>query len=85
MFSNYKLKTSSGKQLKNIDHAHMVSLRYKLLSSARGCDDLSIDCDRDRNGRQYDLTNNKNITGKYHVRIMLKDMFGCAEYQERST
>ena len=39
---NYKLTTSSGKHLENIDHAHIVSLMYKLLTSSRGSDDLSI-------------------------------------------
>ena len=30
--SNYKLTTSSGKHLENIDHSHIVSLMYKLLT-----------------------------------------------------
>ena len=33
LFSNYKLTTSSGKHLENIDHAHINSLMYKLLTS----------------------------------------------------
>ena len=41
-FSNYKLTTSSGKHLEDIDQAHIVSLMYKLLTSSRGKDDLSI-------------------------------------------
>ena len=28
---------------------------------------------------------NKNIKGKYHLRIMLKDVFGSAEGQEKAT
>ena len=60
LFSNYKLTTSSGKHLENIDHAHIVSLMYKLLTSSRGSDDLSIGFDRDRNRRQRELTNNKS-------------------------
>ena len=32
LFSTYKLTTSSGKHLENIDHAHIVSIMYKLLS-----------------------------------------------------
>ena len=52
LFSNYKLTTSSGKHLEKIDHAHVVSLMYKLLTSSRGSDDLSIGFDRDRNRRQ---------------------------------
>ena len=84
LFSNYKLTTSSGKQLENIDHAHIVSLMYQLLTSSRGSD-LSIGFDRDRNSRQRELSNNKTQEGKYHVRIYLKDIFGYAEYQEKGT
>ena len=85
LFSNYKLTTSSGKHLENIDHAHIVSLMYKLLSSSKGSDDLSIGFDGDRTRRRNELPNNKNIKGKYHVRIYLKDVFGFAEYQEKAT
>ena len=85
LFSNYKLTTSSGKHLENIDHAHIVSLMYKLLSSSKGSDDLCIGFDRDRGRRQREMTNNKTQKGKYHVRIYLKDVFGFAEYQEKAT
>ena len=85
LFSNYKLTTSSGKHLENIDHAHIVSLMYKHLTSSKGSDDLSIGFDRDRNRRQRELTNNKSKKGKYPVRIYLKDVFGFAEYQEKAT
>ena len=85
LFSNYKLTTSSGKQLENIDHAHIVCLLYKLITSARGSDDLSIGFDRDRGRRQLELTNNKNIKGKYHVRIYPEDVFGFAQQQEKET
>ena len=85
LISNYKLTTSPGKHLENIDHAHIVSLMYKLLTSSKGSDDLSIGFDRDRNRRQRELTNNKSQKGKYHVRIYLKDVFGFAEYQEKGT
>ena len=85
LFSNYKLSTSSGKHLENIDHAHIVSLMYKLLTSSRGSDDLSIGFDRDRNRRQRELTINKTQKGKYHIRIYLKDVFGFAEYQNKGT
>ena len=85
LFSNYKLTTSSGKHLENIDHAHIVSLMYKLLSSSKGSDDLSIGFDRDHGRRQRALTNNKTQKGKFHVRIYLKDVFGFAEYQEKGT
>ena len=85
LFTNYRLTTSSGKHLENIDHAHIVSLMYKLFTSTKGSDDLSIGFDRDRNRRQRELSNNKSQKGKYHVRIYLKDVFGCAEYQEKAT
>ena len=85
LFSNYKLTTSSGKHLENIDYAHIVSLMYKHLTSSTGSDDLSIGFDRDRTRRRNELTNNKNIKGKYHVRIYLKDIFGYAEYQQKAT
>ena len=85
LFSNYKLTTSSGKHLENIDHAHIVSLMYKLLTSSKGSDDLFIGFDRDRNRRQRELTNNKTQKGKDHIRIYLKDIFGFAEYQDKGT
>ena len=85
LFSNYKLTTSSGKHLENIDHAHIVSLIYNLLSSRKGSDDLSIGFDRARGRRQREFTNNKTQKGKYHVRIYLKDVFGFAEYQDKGT
>ena len=69
--------------MENIDHAHIVSLLYKLLTSSRGSDDLSIGFDGDRGRRQRELTNNKNIKGRYHVRSYLKDVFGFAEQQEK--
>ena len=85
LFSNFKLTTSSGKHLENIDQVHIVSLMYKLLTSSRGSDDLSIGFDRVRNRRKQEMTNNKIIKGKYHMRIYLKDIFGFAEHQEKAT
>ena len=85
LFKNYKLTKSSGKHLENIDHGHIVSLMYKLLTSSKGSDDLSIGFDRDRGRRQRELTNNETQKGKYHVRIYLKHIFGYCEYQEKGT
>ena len=85
LFSSYKLTTSSGKHLENIDHAHIVSLMYKLLSSSRDSDDLSIGFDRSRDKRKQELLDNKTQKGKFHLRIYLKDVFGFAEYQETGT
>ena len=84
LFSIYKLTTLSGKHLEEISHAHIVSLMYKLLTSSKDSDDLSIGFDRNR-GRKNELTNNKTIKGKYHIRIYLKDIFGFAEHQEIGT
>ena len=78
LFSNYKLTTSSGKHLEEISHAHIVSLMYKLLTSSKDSDDLSIGFDRNRGRRKNEITNNKTIKGKYHIRIYLKDIFGYA-------
>ena len=46
LFSKYKSTTSSLKHLEDIDHAHIVSLMYKLIISSRKSDDLSIGFDR---------------------------------------
>ena len=59
-FSNYRLTTSSGKTVEDISHAHIISLLYKLITSDRDSDDLSIGFDRDRKKRQRELNNNKN-------------------------
>ena len=85
LFSNYKLTTSSGKHLEDVSHAHIVSTIYKLITTAKGCDDLSMGFDQDRTKRRSELTNNKNIKEKYHVRIYLKDVFGFAEHQQKAT
>ena len=81
LFSNFKLTTSSGKHLEDISHAHIVSLKYKLITSSKGINDLSIGFDHSRNRRRDELALNKNMKGKYHVKIMLKDVFGFAEHQ----
>ena len=84
-FTNYKLTTSSRKHLEDVNHAHIVSLMYKLITTPKGCDDSSIGFDRDRTRRRNELTNNRNVKRKYHVRIFLKDVFGFAEHQEKAT
>ena len=58
---------------------------YKLINSARNTDDLSSGFDRDRGRRQRELTNDKNMKGKHHVTIMLKDIFGFPEHQTKRT
>ena len=51
LFSNYKLLTSSGKHIEEISHAQLVCLMYKMITSARDTDDLSVGFDRDRGRR----------------------------------
>ena len=85
LFSNFKLTTSGGKHLEDISHAHLVSLMYKLITSSKDSDDLSVGFDRSRNRRRDELALNKNIKGKYHLKILLKDVFGFAECQEKAT
>ena len=46
---------------------------------------MSIGFDRSRDRRKRELTNNKNIKGKYHLRIYLRDISGFAEHQETAT
>ena len=85
LFSIFKLSTSSGKHLEDISHAHIVSLMYKLITSSKDSNDLSIGFDHSRNRRRDELSLNRNIKDKYHVKIMLKDVFGYAEHQEKAT
>ena len=85
LFNNYKLTTSSGKHLEEINHTHILSLMYKLLISSKDSDDSSIAFDRNRRRRKNELSKIKNIQGKFHIRIYLKDMFGFAEHQEKGT
>ena len=74
LFSKLELTTGNGKHLEVVSHAQIVSLLYKLITGAKDSDDLSIRFDRDRNRRREELTNNKHINGKNHIRIMLKDV-----------
>ena len=85
LFSNFKLTTSSGKHLEDISHAHIVSLMYKLITSSKDENDLSIGFDNSRNRRKDELALNKNIKGKYHLKIKLKDVFGFAKHQDKAT
>ena len=85
LLSSYELTTSSGKKLEDISHAHIFSSMYKLINSARDTDDLSIGFERDGGKRQRELTHNKIVKGKFHERILLKDVFGFAVHQEKAT
>ena len=83
--SNFKLTTSSGKRLEDFSHAHLVSLMYKLITSSKGSDDLSVGFVRSSARGREEMTNNKNVKGKFHLRIMLKDVFGYSEHQQKAT
>ena len=64
LFINFKLTTSSGKHLEDICHAHIVSSMYKMISSAKDSNDLSIGFAHSRNRRKDELTANENVTEK---------------------
>ena len=85
IFSNFDLATSSRKHFKGISRAHIVSLMYKLLTSAKDTNDLSIVFDQIRNRCRDELTSIKNIEGKYRPKVMVIDVFGFAEHQEKGT
>ena len=85
LFSNFKSTTSSGKHFEAISHAHIVSLRYELISTAKGSNDLIIGFDHSRNRRRDELTANKSVKGKYQLKTLLNDVFGFAECQEKAT
>ena len=85
LFSLFQLTTSSGKHLEDIFYADLVPLMYKLITSSKGSDDLSIGFDRSSGTRRDDMRNNKNVKGKVHLRIILTDVFGFSECQEKAT
>ena len=76
---------SKGKHLGDISHAHLVSLMYKLIYSAEDGDESSIGFDRDCASIRDELALNNNVEGKYHLTILLRDVFGFAECQEKAT
>ena len=84
LFSNFKLTTSSGKQLEDNSHSHRVSLMCKLITSSKGSDDLYIGFDHSNGRLRDDMTNKKNEKGKFHLRIMLRDVFGFTEHREKA-
>ena len=55
LFNNFKLTTSSGKHLEDISHAHLVSLMYKVITSSKDSNDLSIGFDYSRNRKRDEL------------------------------
>ena len=78
LIDNFKLTTSSGNHSEDIGLAHFVSLFYQLITSAEDIDDLFFGFDRDRGRRRDELTDNKILGGKCHLKVMLKIKFGFA-------
>ena len=83
LFSKYKLTTSKGKRLEKFGLTPIVSFMYKIKTSNRGSDDLSVGFDWDHIRKQRELTKNRNIKGKSLVRNLLKEVFEFAEHQEK--
>ena len=85
LFNKYRLSSSSGKEIEEIDNAHVICLMHKLLSCSRDSDDLSIGFHRSNVFREKEVTNNKTAKGNYHVRIYIRDVFGFAEHHKNCT
>ena len=58
---------------------------YKLIIGYKDSVDLSIGFIGDQNRRQWELTDNKNLKGKFHAKNLLKDILGFAEHQQKAT
>ena len=56
LFNKYRLASSSGKELEEIDNARVICLMHNLLSSSRDSDDLSIGFHRSNVVRERKLT-----------------------------
>ena len=65
-----------------MDNAMVFCLMYKIISSGRDGDYLSIGFHRSKEARERELPNYKTTKGNYHLRNYLKDVFGFAEYQD---
>ena len=61
----------------------MVSLLYKLITSAKDSKSLSIGFGRKCVRRQRELTNDKNVKRKHQVRYMLKNFWVLRNIKEK--
>ena len=59
LFSNFILRTSSGKHSEDISHAHIVPFLFKKLTSIKNRDDFFIGFDHSRSRRRDQLARNK--------------------------
>ena len=57
---------------------------YKLLTTAKGADDLSYGFGHDRDRRKKKLANSKTVKVSHHVRNLLRDVFVLAKCEEKS-
>ena len=85
LFNKYRLTSSSGKEIEEIENAHVLCLMYKLISSSRDSDDLSVGFHTSIEARERELTINITTIGDYPVRIFLRDVFDSAEHQDNCT
>ena len=84
--NNLKLMTSCGKLLKGITHAERVSSRYKLITTSRDSDDLSIGFDRDRLEVDYgsqELTINKKKKVNFMLQYCSKTFLGLRNINKK--
>ena len=58
---------------------------YKLTTSSKDSNDFPFGFDRSLNRRKDELAPKKNVKREYHLKIMLKNVFGFAECQEKTT
>ena len=85
LFNECRLTSSSGKEIEEIDNAHVICLMYKLIASSRDSDDLSNGFHRSIAAGERELTICKTIKGNNHDRIYLKDVFVFAERLNKCT
>ena len=60
LFNINRLTSSSGKEIEELDKAHVICLLHKLILSSRDSDDLSIGFPRSIDARERELTILKN-------------------------
>ena len=54
LFGNFKLTPGSGKHYEDFSHAHIVSLLYKIITSATDADNLAVGFDRSSDRKQHE-------------------------------
>ena len=81
----YRIKISSGKEIKEIDKAHVICLMHNVLSSSRDSDKLSISFHKNIYVREREVTNNKTTKGNHQVQVYIKVIFGVVEHEDSCT